>query len=224
MEAGSFSVMSRRVVDIYKSVPEKNRLLSAIRAWIGFRQVGLPFERDARFHGEPRQTFMRLMRMATDGLFSFSAVPIRVATVLGLFTCSLSLLFILAVIILRLFTHLVPFTGYASLMVKMGEEGNKLQGTSLLTSTTMETVKSAEQMKQIQASQRGNSSGNSSGNSNSGGGGGLGGLIASRMGANRGGSTEQRTKTLTTTTEYLSIATSVADADLAIPAGFKLKK
>ena len=116
LDAGSFSIMSRKGVDIYKTLPEKNRLLSGIRAWIGFKQIGLEFERDARFHGEPRQTFLRLLRMASDGLFAFSTVPIRVATVLGLITCSLALLFIVLVIVMRLMTDLVP-SGYTSLMV-----------------------------------------------------------------------------------------------------------
>ena len=117
LDAGSFSIMSRKVADIYKSLPEKNRLLSAIRAWIGFKQIGMTFERDARFHGEPRQTFLRLMRMATDGLFAFSTVPIRVATVLGLVACGLALVLIVLVILLRIFTDLIPETGWTSLMI-----------------------------------------------------------------------------------------------------------
>jgi polyisoprenyl-phosphate glycosyltransferase len=117
LDAGSFSVMSKKVADIYRGLPEKNRLLSAIRAWIGFKQIGMNFERDARFHGEPRQTFLRLLRMAADGLFSFSTVPIRVATVLGFVACGLALVLIVLVIFLRIFTDLIPETGWASLMI-----------------------------------------------------------------------------------------------------------
>jgi len=117
LDAGSFSIMSRRVVDAFKSLPEKNRLVSGIRAWIGYKQTGIPFERDARFHGEPRQTLWKLMRMATDGLFSFSTVPIRIATFLGLMASGLALVSILAVLILKLFTNLIPVLGWASLMI-----------------------------------------------------------------------------------------------------------
>jgi polyisoprenyl-phosphate glycosyltransferase len=116
LDAGSFSIMSRTVVDIYKSIPEKNRLLSAIRAWIGFKQTGITFERDARFHGEPRQTFFRLMRMATDGLFAFSTVPIRAATLLGLAASGFSFLIIVAVLLLKLF-NVIPVLGWASLII-----------------------------------------------------------------------------------------------------------
>jgi len=117
LDAGSFSIMNRKVVDIFKMLPEKNRLVSGIRAWVGFRQIGFPFERDARFHGKPRQTFFRLMRMATDGLFSFSSVPIQAATVLGLIASGLSLLIIIVVVILKLFTDIIPVLGWASLIV-----------------------------------------------------------------------------------------------------------
>src|SRR3989344_7547767 len=54
LDAGSFSLMSRRVADIFKSLPEKNRLVSGIRAWVGFRQTGIHYERDARYSGPPR--------------------------------------------------------------------------------------------------------------------------------------------------------------------------
>ncbi len=117
LDAGSFSVMSRRVVDVFKSLPEKNRLISGIRAWVGFKQIGISFERDARYHGDPRQTFFRLLRMATDGLFAFSTVPIRIATVLGFVACGLSLILIFLVVLLRIFTNIVPESGWASLMI-----------------------------------------------------------------------------------------------------------
>jgi hypothetical protein len=96
--------------------------------------------------------------------------------------------------------------GFGSLMQKMGAEAQKMQGTPLATTTVFETVKSAEQMKA--ASQQ------------SGGGGGIGGMLAGRL--NRGAS-QQRTKTLTMTQEYLSIAASASADDVAIPAGFKVK-
>jgi hypothetical protein len=96
--------------------------------------------------------------------------------------------------------------GFGSLMQKMGAEAQKLQGTPLATTTVFEAVKSAEQMKA--ASQQS-------------GGGGIGGMLAGRL--NRGAS-QQRTKTLTMTQEYLSIAPSASAEDVAIPAGFKEKR
>ena len=98
--------------------------------------------------------------------------------------------------------------GFGSLAQKMAAEGQKLQGTAVQSTTVFEGVKSAEQMKAA-ASQQQSSCG------------GLGGMLAGRF--NRG-ATEQRTKALTTTHEYLSIATAASPEDVAIPAGFKEKK
>jgi hypothetical protein len=98
--------------------------------------------------------------------------------------------------------------GFGNLAQKMAAEGQKLQGTPVQTTTVFEGVKSAEQMKAAASQQQS-------------GGGGLGGMLAGRL--NRG-ATEQRTKALTTTHEYLSIATAASSEDVAIPAGFKEKK
>jgi dolichol-phosphate mannosyltransferase len=84
LDAGDFCVMDRRVVDLLKNMPERNRFVRGIRSWVGFSQVGLPFERHARHAGTSKYTFGRLMLLALDGLISFSYVPLRVITALGL--------------------------------------------------------------------------------------------------------------------------------------------
>ncbi len=101
--------------------------------------------------------------------------------------------------------------GFAALSEKMAAESKKLEGTSIMNTMTIEGVKSAEQMKA--AAQEKPS-----------GGGGIGGALAGRLMRGRGGSSQQRTKALTSTHELLSVATTVSDADLQIPAGFKEKK
>jgi len=117
LDSGSFSIMDRKVIEIFRSLPERNRLLSGIRAWVGFRQTGIEYERAVRYSGVPRQTLIRLFKMAADELFSFSTVPIRVATVLGLLTSGLALVSIIVVIILRLFTNLILVLGWTSLII-----------------------------------------------------------------------------------------------------------
>jgi polyisoprenyl-phosphate glycosyltransferase len=117
LNAGGFSIMSRKVIDIFKLFPEKNRLVPGIRAWIGYKQTGIFFERDERFSGDPRQTLKRLFNLAMDGVFSFSTIPIRIATVLGLIASTLSLLAIVAVIVLRIFTDRIAVMGWTSLMI-----------------------------------------------------------------------------------------------------------
>lgn len=117
MEAGSFSLMDRRVVQVLKSLTERNRLLSGLRAWTGFRQTEVPFKREARYKGCPRQTFSKLLKMALDGLFSFSTVPVRIATFFGFVVCGLALAAIVTLLFLRIFTDWIMVTGWTSLII-----------------------------------------------------------------------------------------------------------
>ena len=84
LDAGDFCIMSRRVVDMLSSMPERNRFLRGIRSWVGLDQVGLAYERHARHAGRPKYTFPRLTYLALDGLVSFSYVPLRAITTVGL--------------------------------------------------------------------------------------------------------------------------------------------
>jgi polyisoprenyl-phosphate glycosyltransferase len=88
LDAGDFCIMDRSVVDSLKSMPERNRFVRGIRSWVGFKQVGIPFERDARHAGKSKYTFFALMLLALDGLVAFSYMPLRIITFLG-FTVSL---------------------------------------------------------------------------------------------------------------------------------------
>jgi dolichol-phosphate mannosyltransferase len=82
-DAGSFALYDRRVVDAINALPERNRYLPGLRAWVGFTQVPVPVARRARHAGVPAQSFWRLVKLALDGLFAFSRMPLRVATFLG---------------------------------------------------------------------------------------------------------------------------------------------
>ena len=84
LDSGDFCLMRRSVVDVMKSMPERNIFLRGWRAWSGFRQIGLEYERDARAAGETKYPLSKLLRLATDGLFAFSIVPLRMVTLLGL--------------------------------------------------------------------------------------------------------------------------------------------
>jgi polyisoprenyl-phosphate glycosyltransferase len=83
-DAGSFALYDRSVVDAINALPERNRYLPGLRAWVGFRQVPVPVARRARHAGEPAQSFWRLLKLALDGVFAFSRMPLRAATLLGL--------------------------------------------------------------------------------------------------------------------------------------------
>jgi polyisoprenyl-phosphate glycosyltransferase len=84
LDAGDFCVMSRRAVDVLNALPERNRFVRGLRSWIGFRQTGLAYQRDARAAGEAKYTFRRLVRLALDGVINFSDRPLRLITLAGL--------------------------------------------------------------------------------------------------------------------------------------------
>jgi glycosyltransferase involved in cell wall biosynthesis len=118
LDAGDFCVMDRRVVDLLKSMPERNRFVRGIRSWVGLNQVGLPFERRARHAGTSKYTIGRLMLLALDGLISFSYVPLRIITALGLSVSFLSLFLAVFFFVKKLLYGLNP-PGYASLIVSI---------------------------------------------------------------------------------------------------------
>ena len=93
LDAGDFALLSRRVVDELRHLPEHHRYLRGLRAWVGFRQIGIQVERSERFSGESKYTFRKLLSLAFDGIFAFSVVPLRVVTIFGLATTLLALLF-----------------------------------------------------------------------------------------------------------------------------------
>jgi dolichol-phosphate mannosyltransferase len=86
LDSGDFCLMDRKVVDALKALPEQARFVRGLRTFVGFRQVGLEYERDARAAGRPKYTFSALIRLATDGLVSFSSYPLRLVTYLGIVT------------------------------------------------------------------------------------------------------------------------------------------
>lgn len=112
-DAGIFSLLDRRVLEVVRSMPEHNRYFPGLRAFAGFRQVGLPVERGARFAGEPRVGFRGLFKLAGDAIFSFSYVPLRIVTCFGVFMAFASLVYLLWVLFEKFVTH-TAISGWAS--------------------------------------------------------------------------------------------------------------
>jgi dolichol-phosphate mannosyltransferase len=92
LDSGDFCLIDRRVVDIIKAMPERNRFVRGIRAWAGFKQIGVVYERQPRAAGEPKYGFRKLFKLAWDGLFSFSSKPLRMATYLGFWVSAFAFL------------------------------------------------------------------------------------------------------------------------------------
>jgi polyisoprenyl-phosphate glycosyltransferase len=87
LDAGVFSLVDRKVVLALRSMPECNKYITGLRAYAGFKQIGIAVERGPRYRGEPKVTPAKLVKLALDGIFSFSTVPLRIATLVG-FVCA----------------------------------------------------------------------------------------------------------------------------------------
>jgi glycosyltransferase involved in cell wall biosynthesis len=116
-DTGDFCLMDRQVVDVLNSMPERNRYIRGLRAWIGFRQTAVKFERDPRFAGEVKYTFKKSLALAINSLVSFSKIPLRISTYLGLFSALIALLMALLVLYWRLQQPDSPVTGLATILI-----------------------------------------------------------------------------------------------------------
>lgn len=92
LDSGDFSLMDRRVVEVIKHLPERMRFVRGLRTFVGFRQCGIAYERAAREAGQPKYTFRALLRLAIDGLVSFSSFPLTLVTYLGFLSAGIALL------------------------------------------------------------------------------------------------------------------------------------
>lgn len=125
LDSGDFCLMDRTVVDLINRMPEKNRFVRGLRAWAGFRKTGIEYERRERAGGEPKYTGTKLLKLAADGIFSFSATPLRLATVLGLVVSGISFLGAGFTLFQRLFPDwfaqfgLAPVPGYATIVISI---------------------------------------------------------------------------------------------------------
>jgi polyisoprenyl-phosphate glycosyltransferase len=116
-DTGDFCLMDRQVVDLLNAMPERDRYIRGLRAWVGFRQTAIPFERDPRFAGEEKYTFRKSFALAVNGLVSFSKVPLRISTYIGLMAAAIALLMAILVLYWRFFAPNSPLTGYATIVI-----------------------------------------------------------------------------------------------------------
>ncbi|MDX6278517.1 MAG: polyisoprenyl-phosphate glycosyltransferase [Nocardioidaceae bacterium] len=111
-----FRCMSRPVVNAIVSMPERNRFLRGMTRWVGFRQTTVQYDRAARAGGYSKYTLSAMVRLAADAVISFSTIPLKIASVLGLVVSLIGVLYGLVVIVQRLFQGAVV-PGFASLLV-----------------------------------------------------------------------------------------------------------
>lgn len=113
---GDFRLMDRRVVDALRHLPERNRFMKGLFAWVGFRQTAVLYDREPRYGGRSTWNYWRLWNFALDGITSFSMWPLKVWSYIGVCVSGLSFLYAVIVIVRRLFITPQDTPGYASLM------------------------------------------------------------------------------------------------------------
>jgi len=116
LDAGDFGLMSRRVVNEIRAMPEHHRYLRGLRTWVGFRQADIPIERAERYAGQPKYSALKLLKLATDGIFSFSIVPLRFATMLGAATMAVAMVYAIYSLWIKLVNGQPP-KGFTALII-----------------------------------------------------------------------------------------------------------
>jgi glycosyltransferase involved in cell wall biosynthesis len=117
-DTGDFRLLDRKAVDALLRMPERDRMLRGLSSWIGFRRYGLEYERLPRLAGVTKYPLHKMLRLALDGILSFSVVPLRLVSIMGIATAGMSVLGISYALVLRLFTRIwVP--GWTLLFIGM---------------------------------------------------------------------------------------------------------
>jgi glycosyltransferase involved in cell wall biosynthesis len=115
-DTGDFRLLDRRVVDALKQMPERNRFMKGLFAWVGFKQTSVLYDRPSRYKGETTWNYWQLWNLAIDGFTSFSFIPLKVWSYIGLLVAMPSF-FYATFLVIRTLIFGVDFPGYASIMV-----------------------------------------------------------------------------------------------------------
>jgi len=115
VDVGDFRLMSRRVVDALQGMRERHRFIRGLVSWVGYRQTGIPYDRDVRFAGNTKYPLRKMLKFALDGITAFSEVPLRVATYLGFAIAGFAFVYGIVVLVLNVLGYNLP--GYTSTML-----------------------------------------------------------------------------------------------------------
>jgi polyisoprenyl-phosphate glycosyltransferase len=115
LDSGDFSLVSRRVVDVMNKMPEQSRYLRGMRTWVGFKQIGVEYDRDSRVAGESKYSFKLLFDLAYNGIFNFSEAPIKFVTNMGIGTFLIASFYLISVLIKKYLFNGVP-EGFTALL------------------------------------------------------------------------------------------------------------
>ena len=117
LDAGDFGLMSKRVAKLIAQMPERDRLIRGMRSWVGFKQIGVPYDRPGRYAGTTRYSVLRRIEGALDGLFGYSRLPIRIALLLGVTVCIIAGLYLVSTLVGQFLLGTEAVRGWTSLLV-----------------------------------------------------------------------------------------------------------
>lgn len=117
VDVGDFRLISARAAAQLRKLREKDRFVRGLVSWIGFRQIGIPYERDSRLAGETKYPYSKMFKFAIDGITSFSNLPLKLASWLGYMASFLAFVYLASVFVQRAMGHTVE--GWATIMVAM---------------------------------------------------------------------------------------------------------
>lgn len=133
LDAGDFSLIDRKVFEVLKTFPERDRFLRGLRAWVGFKQTGVPYNRPERMFGHTTNNFYKNFNWATKGIFSFSYAPLQMMTMLSLFVFILSFIAMILQIIFKIILPNSAPKGTTSILIAVLFIGSvQLLGISIL--------------------------------------------------------------------------------------------
>lgn len=117
VDTGDFRLIDRAVADSLKTLREKNRFVRGLVSWVGFKQTAVEFERQERFSGETKYPLTKMIRMALNGIFSFSDKPLKIASVMGIVSSVVGFLMILWGFYSKFFMAETTIKGWTSVFV-----------------------------------------------------------------------------------------------------------
>lgn len=118
IDAGIFSIIDREVINVLNSMPERNKYITGLRAWSGFLQTGIECERGSRYTTKTRVSLSKLFKLAFDGIFAFSYIPLRISIVIGLLSSIVAFIIALFALYGKLFTG-KAIAGWASTIISI---------------------------------------------------------------------------------------------------------
>lgn len=118
-DTGDFRLVDRKVVDVINSLPEHNKFLRGLFSWVGYKQTPFEYERKERFAGKTKYPLKKMLKLAQDGIFSFSTKPLRIVGTMGIISIAISIIILIYAILSYIFNWNNLTAGWTSLMVTM---------------------------------------------------------------------------------------------------------